>query len=54
MTPEQFTQFKHTLAEIQKLMEVCGSEYLDSIREMMTDEQYDEVRDHKAIDVLVI
>ncbi len=54
MTPEQFNQFKDTLTEIQKLMDLCGTTYLDTIREMMTDDQFEEIRGHRAIDVLVI
>ena len=52
MNTQQFNQYKKCLDEIAKLHALCGTEYMDTIQEMFTDEQYDEANAHKAIDCL--
>lgn len=52
MNTAQFTQNQTCLDEIAKLHALCGTEYMDTIQEMFTDEQYDLANAHKAIDCL--
>lgn len=52
MNTAQFTQYQKCLDEIAKLHELCGTEFMDTIQDSMTDDQYEIVRVHKAIDCL--
>ena len=52
MNTQQFTQYQKCLAEIAKLHDLCGTEMMDSIQDMMTESQEDIVWAHPAIDAL--
>ena len=52
MNTVQFNQYQKCLTEIAKLHELCGTEMMDSIQDMLTDDQYDTVGLHSAIDAL--
>lgn len=54
MTPEQFSQYQKCLDEIKKLQDLCGTTMMDSIQDMMTNDQQDIAWAHPAIDALQV